>query len=200
VCPRHTAIDTAGRVCLKLTNGPAEPEVMIVPKHKKYPPAGDKATTKMSNVWLDQVDARTVSQDEEITLMDWGNCFIRKIEKGADGNVTALEGDLNPGGDFKKTKLKVTWLAAMPELVDLQLVDFKPLITKPKLEADEVFEDFVNDDTKVETVAQGDPNMRTLQRGDVIQLERKGYYVVDEPLTKADKPMVLLYIPDGKKK
>ena len=46
----------------------------------------------------------------------------------------------------------------------------------------------------------GDVNMRTLQKGDIIQLERKGYYVVDEPLTKPGKPIVLFNIPDGRER
>eukprot|EP00192_Tetraselmis_astigmatica_P007072 CAMPEP_0117656620 /NCGR_PEP_ID=MMETSP0804-20121206/4900_1 /TAXON_ID=1074897 /ORGANISM="Tetraselmis astigmatica, Strain CCMP880" /LENGTH=718 /DNA_ID=CAMNT_0005463031 /DNA_START=7 /DNA_END=2163 /DNA_ORIENTATION=- len=198
VCPRHTAIATEGRVCLQLTNVPAEPEVMIVPRHKKCPAAGQKATVKMSRVLMEQVDAQAVSEGEEVTLMDWGNCFIRKISKGANGVVTALEGELNPQGDFKKTKLKLTWLADMGELVDLQLLEFAQLITKAKPEEDDNLEDLVNPHTKFEFTAQGDPNMRTLQKGDIIQLERKGYFIVDAPLLKAGKPMVLLSIPDGK--
>lgn len=46
VCPRHTAIKAEGRVLLKLSNGPDVPEVVTVPRHKKHPPAGVKATTK----------------------------------------------------------------------------------------------------------------------------------------------------------
>ena len=46
VCPRHTAIADDGRVKLHLTNGPQSPEVISVPKNKKHPPAGVKATTK----------------------------------------------------------------------------------------------------------------------------------------------------------
>ncbi len=45
VCPRHTAVVTQGRVLLRLNNGPAQPEVATLPKHKKHPPAGVKATT-----------------------------------------------------------------------------------------------------------------------------------------------------------
>lgn len=45
VCPRHTAVKQAARVKLHLSNGPATPEVVAVPKHKKYAPAGVKATT-----------------------------------------------------------------------------------------------------------------------------------------------------------
>ena len=46
VCPRHTAVAAQGRVRLRLNNGPAQPEVVAVPKHKKHPPAGVKATTR----------------------------------------------------------------------------------------------------------------------------------------------------------
>ena len=42
--------------------------------------------------------------------------------------------------------------------------------------------------------------MRVLQRGEVIQLERKGYYIVDRPLVRSGKPMVLFNIPDGRVK
>jgi len=42
--------------------------------------------------------------------------------------------------------------------------------------------------------------MRTFQKGDILQLERKGYFIVDEPLTKPGKAMVLFAIPDGRGK
>ena len=48
-----------------------------------------------------------------------------------------------------------------------------------------------------ETAALGDANMRTLQKGDVLQLERKGYFIVDAPLTSPGQPIVLLNTPDG---
>ena len=50
-----------------------------------------------------------------------------------------------------------------------------------------------------ETSAVGDPNMRALQKGDIIQLERKGYFIVDSPLLRREEPIVLLSIPDGRK-
>ena len=51
-----------------------------------------------------------------------------------------------------------------------------------------------------ETAALGDANMRSLQKGDILQLERKGYFIVDAPLTRANKPIVLFAIPDGRAK
>ena len=46
VCGRHTAVLTSSKVLLTLINGPDEPEVMILPRHKKFEGAGKKATTK----------------------------------------------------------------------------------------------------------------------------------------------------------
>ena len=80
----------------------------------------------------------------------------------------------------------------------LRLLDFDYLITKPKLEETDVFEAVVNTVTKTEEGALGEAAMRSLQRGDIIQIERKGYYRVDEPLQDEGKPMVLFSIPDGK--
>uniref|UniRef100_M1BJX0 Glutamyl-tRNA synthetase, cytoplasmic n=2 Tax=Solanum TaxID=4107 RepID=M1BJX0_SOLTU len=40
--------------------------------------------------------------------------------------------------------------------------------------------------------------MRNLQRGDVLQLERKGYFRCDVPFLRPQKPIVLFAIPDGK--
>lgn len=39
-----------------------------------------------------------------------------------------------------------------------------------------------------------------MQAGEVIQLERKGFYRCDQPYGGKDKPAVLFFIPDGKAK
>jgi glutamyl-tRNA synthetase len=114
--------------------------------------------------------------------------------------VAGLAGELRPDGDFRKTKLKLTWLAASEELVPLTLVEFDHLITKRKVEEDDDFQALVNPRSRWEAAAHGDACMRALQAGDLIQLERKGYYRVDEAATKPGKPMVLFLIPDGRDK
>ncbi|KAK9867379.1 hypothetical protein WJX84_011083 [Apatococcus fuscideae] len=144
VCPRHTAISDLQRVNLHLTNGPQSPEVISVPKNKKHPPAGLKATTQSQDIWLEQADAAAVKEGEEVTLMDWGNCIIRRIETGASGEITGLTGELHLEGNFKTTKLKLTWLPVTRDLVPLELHDFDHLLTKKKLEEDDSFEDFIN--------------------------------------------------------
>merc|ERR1719329_88314 len=42
--------------------------------------------------------------------------------------------------------------------------------------------------------------LKTLQKGATIQLERRGYYIIDSAAFPAGKPMTLIKIPDGKAK
>ncbi|KAK8333749.1 hypothetical protein V6Z11_A10G226800 [Gossypium hirsutum] len=198
VCPRHTAVIEERRLLLTLTNGPDKPFVRIIPRHKKYDGAGEKATTYTKRILLDYADAECISVDEEVTLMDWGNAIVKEIIKDQDGNITQLVGVLHLEGSVKTTKLKLTWLAETNELVNLSLVEFDYLITKKKLEEGEDFLDALNPCTKKEIAAIGDSNMRNLKQGEILQLERKGYYRCDVPFTRPSKPVVLFAIPDGR--
>lgn len=211
VCPRHTAVCKEGRVMVTLTNGPEKPFVRSIPRHKKFEGAGYKCTTYTRNIWIDRADAVLISVDEEVTLMDWGNAIIKEIQCDKAGNIVHLMGVLHLDGSVKTTKLKLTWLPVVDELVELQLVEFDYLITQRKMvekkerkvgndkkDKDEDFRNVVNPVTRKETSAFGDPNMRNLKCGDIIQLERKGYYRCDVPLLKQSKPIVLFAIPDGR--
>ncbi|MBA0571633.1 hypothetical protein Golob_002015 [Gossypium lobatum] len=198
VCPRHTAVIEERKVLLTLTDGPDEPFVRIIPRHKKYDGAGEKATTFTKRIWIDYADAEYISVNEEVTLMDWGNAIVKEIIKDQDGNITQLVGVLHLQGSVKTTKLKLTWLAETSELVNLSLVEFDYLITKKKLEEGEDFLDAVNPCTKKETAAIGDSNIRNLKQGEILQLERKGYFRCDVPFVRPSKPVVLIAIPDGR--
>ncbi|KAJ1377849.1 Ribosomal protein L25/Gln-tRNA synthetase, anti-codon-binding domain superfamily [Sesbania bispinosa] len=78
VCPRHTAVIADRRVLLTLADGPEKSFVRIIPRHKKYEAAGDKATTYTKRIWIDHADAESISAGEEVTLMDWGNAIVKK--------------------------------------------------------------------------------------------------------------------------
>ena len=198
VCPRHTAVTLEGRVMVTLENGPAAPELLAVPKHKKNPDVGSKALLRSKQIWIDQADALDVNEGEEVTLMDWGNAIFTSITRGGDGTITAISARLHLEGDFKKTRLKLTWLAVSDDLLKLQLVEFGHIISKPKPEEDDDISDIVNRDSRTDIMAEGDMNMRSLKAGDIIQIERKGYFRVDQPYIRDSKPAVLFKIPDGK--
>jgi hypothetical protein len=172
------------------------------PKHAKYD-LGTKKIVFSGNVILEQADAASFAQDEEITLMNWGNVIVRKITHSINplhlNTVTALELELHLQGDVKKTSKKVTWLSADQELIPIELVDFDYLITKDKLEADDTLEDFLSKETETRTVALADCNVADLKVDDIVQFDRKGFFRIDRAF-KHGEAVVAFQIPTGKSK
>ena len=197
VAPRYCALNKANLCTVRVLDGPEKPIEKSVPKHKKNPDLGNKMATFTKTCFLDAEDAKTIGDNEEVTLMDWGNFIVGKIVKNTDGSVTSIEGKLNPNGDFRKTK-KFTWLPDIPSLVPVQVVDFDYLITKKKLEEGDLFEDCVNPATEFVTEAVGDANLKDLKKGEIIQLERRGYFICDQAYGGPNVPVKLLSIPDGR--
>ncbi|KAI9226468.1 MAG: glutamate-tRNA ligase [Piptocephalis tieghemiana] len=208
VAPRHVAITDEGQVPLRLTSGSGLEElgaigsggmVRELAKHKKNPEVGLKRTYFSPQVFLDQVDAQACQEGEELTLMDWGNVIIQKIIRDVEGKVTGLEGQLHLEGDFKKTKRKLTWLSSESQAgVPATLLDFDYLISKKKLEEDDQVQDFVTPVSEFRTPVIVDANVQDYPVGQVIQLERRGYYIVDKSPKNGDECLQLILIPDGK--
>ena len=67
----------------------------------------------------------------------------QRVSRGEDGAVSSMEGVLHLEGSVKATRLKLTWLPDIPDLVPLRLVDFDHLITKRKMEEEDRIEDLV---------------------------------------------------------
>ena len=142
-------------------------------------------------VLLTQADAAEIADGEEITLIHWGNVVCEKVAKDEKtGEVTAISAKLNLAGDVKKTKKKLTWLADTPDLVDVELVDLDFLLTKDKIEEDDDIKAILNPKTKFVDAARGEASLRQLQHGQIIQVERRGYYICDRPYLR---PACLLY-------
>ena len=45
----------------------------------------------VQDVWLEQEDAQLLHDGEEVTLMDWGNAIVEKVQRGADGHSVTGE-------------------------------------------------------------------------------------------------------------
>ena len=130
--------------------------------------------------------------------MSWGNAIITSVVRGDGGKVVRLEGRLHLEGDVKKTKKKLTWLADTPDVVDVQLVDLDFIIKKEKFEEEDKIEDIINKDSVFTYAAKGEAALRTVKRGETIQVERRGFYVCDEPYLRPSDPMRFLFVPDGR--
>ena len=151
-----------------------------------------------SQIFVEQEDAVSFEDQEEVTLMDWGNAIVRSKTTDVSGVVTAIEMELHLDGDFRKTKKKITWLAqpdAAHGLVDVTLLDHDYLITKKKLEENDDVKDFVTPVSEFRDEARADANIADLKKGDIIQFERKGYYIFDGVVSGRHE---FIHIPDGR--
>jgi glutamyl-tRNA synthetase len=199
-CPRYMGVHKDGAVILTIENVEDKVTAHSVQVHPQKAEYGMRVMRRYNQVYIDQVDAVTYKEGEEITLLRWGNVKISAIEKDGAGNVLSLKGTYDAAStNFSKTK-KATWLAAIEDVVPCKFVEFDHLIWKAKLGDEEDFKDFVNPVTRAESDGLVDPCFRTVQEGDVIQLERKGFFRCDKPFKGEGHPIVLFAIPDGKAK
>jgi len=114
IAGRYTAIETTDSVPVKVIGAPKAPTTEMKDLHVKHD-LGKKKVVISENVIIDQADAASFEQDEEITLMNWGNAIVRKISHSINplhpNLVIGIEMELHLQGDVKKTKKKITWYA-----------------------------------------------------------------------------------------
>lgn len=199
---RLTAIETKGMVPTTISNGPAQLFFEPRPKHPKQPQLGTKPVAFSTRILLDQADAATFSPNEEITLMKWGNAVVERIDRHGD-TVVGLELRLHLEGDFRKTDKKVTWLAvadAENQLVGAQLWTFDHLLNKDALSKKDDLQDCLTKESAVSIEAVCDAVLAESKEGDIVQLERKGFFRVDKTASRgSDGKAVLFRIPTSSK-
>nr|POE87449.1 putative glutamate--trna ligase, cytoplasmic [Quercus suber] len=211
VATRYTAVVSKDKVVATVAGAPEAPRTEEKDLHAKNAELGKKKVVYSKQIILDQEDAQSFADDEEITLMNWGNAIVRKkhyslnpitaIKDAVTGDqrtVTELELELHLQGDVKKTSKKITWLSTDQELVPLTMYDFDYLITKDKPDPDDALEDILAKDTLTKTDALADLNVAGLKEDDIVQFDRKGYFRIDKAL-KHGASVVAFQIPTGRK-
>jgi glutamyl-tRNA synthetase len=203
IVPRYAAVDSTA-VEFDMSQDPTAPvslETRTVAAHPKNPDVGTKEICMFNKVLIDLADAKEIEDGEELTLMQWGNAIVDKVVRDENGTIQKLVGRLNLEGDFKTTKKKLHWLPKIDQglLVPVEMNYYDYLITKPKIEENDVVEDLINPHSRWTIKGLGAKEFGSLKKGDRIQIERKGYFIVDSPADNG-KPAVLIHIPDGKSK
>uniref|UniRef100_A0A8C0GQT1 Bifunctional glutamate/proline--tRNA ligase n=1 Tax=Chelonoidis abingdonii TaxID=106734 RepID=A0A8C0GQT1_CHEAB len=203
VAPRYTALLKDEVVTVNIPE--ALEEMKEVAKHPKNADVGLKPVWYSSKVLIDGADAETLTEGETVTFINWGNIIITKIHRNSSRKIVSIDAKLNmENKDYKKTT-KITWLAETPHapLIPAVCVNYDHLITKPVLGKDEDFKQYVNRNSKQEDLMIGDPCLMELKKGDIIQLQRRGFFICDQPYEPVspysckEAPCVLIYIPDG---
>ncbi|GAB5368846.1 hypothetical protein AAMO2058_001354700 [Amorphochlora amoebiformis] len=202
---RFLAVSAGSHLVLRLRNfhepkpkGAAGESKISVQLHPKFRAIGMKEVPIAKEVLVEAEDLSRIANGEEITLMRWGNAVIES--KSVENGVPVCDGYLKLDGNPKNTKNRITWIANdLKAAVPITAVEFDVLITKPKLDEGDKFEDYLTPKTKFETKLLGEAALRFVKEGQIIQLERRGYYRCDK--TASDPSgMVLFNIPSGKAK
>ncbi|KAF2368161.1 Proline-tRNA ligase class IIa archaeal-type [Trinorchestia longiramus] len=203
--PRYVALEKDTLVPVNVVG--VKLEATTAQKHPKDPSIGTKTVWVGPKVLIEQVDAEELKEGENATFINWGNLKIIKLNRD-NGKVVSVDAEPNLSNtDYKKT-LKLTWLvdAASAPLTPVVVVYFDHLITKSVLGKDEDFKNFIGRDTRHEVAMVGDDELKTLKVGDIIQLQRKGFFRVDEQYVDSSlsgcksSPIVLFSVPDGHSK
>ena len=53
----------------------------MCPKHPKNPDVGEKEVSYAPRVFIEGADAQTLCEDETVTLINWGNVVITKLNR-----------------------------------------------------------------------------------------------------------------------
>lgn len=179
IAARYTVITKLQQAKLILDNVEDKIRAETHPLHQKNESLGVKAVLYGKHILLEQQDAEALKVGDKVTLMKWGNVSITASAQ-VDGVLTLNGTYLPDDKDFKKTT-KLTWIA-QDEATNftLDIVELDHLITKQKHEEDDKLEDIANNNSRVTYEAIAEGNLRSAVQGQVIQIERRGYYYVDK--------------------
>lgn len=198
VVPRFSVVKDETKVRLTLTNGPSAVEYVTAPRHSKNPELGTRVIARSRNLWIEGEDAALLRSDTEFTLIHWGVVHLTAIHREGD-TIVSLEGELRPDEDPRVPELKITWISAdVDNNFVVRAEEYDYLITKSKLDEDDKLEDFVNPGICLATPMVADASLALAQKGDRMQFERIGYFIVDKAYNPDTKEMTVIRIEDGK--
>ena len=178
-----------------------------IQNHPKDVSYGYRPLRLSNKVLIEQGDAEKLEVGKQIVLLRWGGFTIQSIIKDrSTGKILHIDAVLDDSVNLKKAA-KLSWLADTEDKVSFVCQEFGHLITKPKLEPEDDFMDFVNTKSMATTLYWGDASLRNAKKGDVVQLERRGFFRVDQTHIRecedeehTSPSLTLILIPDGKTK
>ncbi|XP_012277238.1 bifunctional glutamate/proline--tRNA ligase [Orussus abietinus] len=209
VATRYTALEFDKTVPVNVQGAVAE--WLTVQNHPKDPSKGTKQIQVGPKILIEKEDAESLVEGQNATFINWGNLMICKVKK-ENNVVVGVDAKLNIDDKNYKNTLKLTWLCADGKDESIKnssvftpcyTVYFDHIISKPVLGKDDDFKDFIAKDTRREVKMLGETALKRVAEGEIIQLQRKGFFRCDVPYASAslysgcEQPLVLFHIPDG---
>ncbi|OAD62174.1 Bifunctional glutamate/proline--tRNA ligase [Eufriesea mexicana] len=210
IATRYTALEYDKIVPVHIDG--AKEDWLLVQNHPKDLSKGTKQMLIGPQVYIERDDANVLTEGQNATFINWGNILIKKIEK-KNGVITQIIAQLNLENKDYKNTLKITWLSVpsnkndddinKTNLIPCYAVYFDHIISKPVLGKDADYKDFVAKHTRTEVQMLGEVGLKRVKKGEIIQLQRKGFFRCDIPyapvssFSSREQPVILFHIPDG---
>lgn len=150
----------------------------------RTPSLGYRKVHYSSKVLIDKTDYDELKDGEEVTLINWGNMIV--VQK--EGKISL---QLYLQGDFKKTEKKLLWLPITKDNnnVDITIVKYGVISE----ESDGTYK--IGGTETINMI--GEPDMKSVKKGDYIQLMKMDYYICKDVSMGGDK-LTIYDIPTGK--
>ncbi|GAB1869130.1 Bifunctional aminoacyl-tRNA synthetase [Camponotus japonicus] len=214
VAVRYTALDYDTLVTVNIVD--AKEGWLDVQNHPKDPSKGTKKVRISPKILIEIDDAKALIVGQNATFINWGNLMIEEIYRDESDNIKNVKARLNLTDKNYKNTLKLTWIAAPSDKdgvtqedaiqsnpVECYAVYFNHIMNVPVLGKDDDFKNFVAKDTRREVKIWGEVEMKHVKKGEIIQLQRKGFFICDVPYAPVSsyslrqQPVILFHIPDG---
>ncbi|EFN67176.1 Bifunctional aminoacyl-tRNA synthetase [Camponotus floridanus] len=214
VAVRYTALDYDTLVTVNIVD--AKEGWLDVQNHPKDPSKGIKKVRISPKILIERDDAKALIVGQNATFINWGNLMIEEIHRDESDNIKNVKARLNLTDKNYKNTLKLTWIAApldkdgvtqedtiQSNPVECYAVYFNHIMNVPVLGKDDDFKNFVAKDTRKEVKMWGEVEMKNVKKGEIIQLQRKGFFICDVPYAPISsyslrqQPVILFHIPDG---
>ncbi|KAK8848051.1 hypothetical protein M9Y10_019106 [Tritrichomonas musculus] len=193
VCHRVMNVSDEEKVVLNVAGATeGETTAQVLPSDKNT-----KRTLYTGPVlWIPEDDAIRLKEGEKVTLLNWTNVIVDKINKEGD-KIKSIDSHAVDDHDYKKT-IKINWIH--PEKnTKIQMREWNHLLKVKQLGEDQDVIDCLSDIPWADTLIYCDKSIEGAKKGSLYQLERRGEIIIDEEAHDGQPAMTFL-IPSGKRK
>merc|ERR1712156_566318 len=182
---------------------------------------GERPMQIGSRVLVDQVDVQGIKKKGQVVnLISWGNVKITNIKRdgkklvSCDAELLPVPTDPAERKKFFRVDCKLSWVADCGDCIPVTQIQLDFLLNCNQLPREVKGKDgqmreldwskdwrkFIVEQSWFECSMIGEKGMRNLNKGDIIEVQRMGFFIVEQPYLNATTPMKIIDIPTGQLK
>ena len=191
IIPRYSSVNFTEKTQIILDNyssSSSDPEEFMADRHPSNKQLGWKKMWKSKHLFVNQYDSDLFEIGDRVGLLKFVVVELTNCQDGVYHCVIAED------QQYKTAKHKINWVNTNPStFIKATLVTYGPLITRDNMEQGDNVLDIFNKESKSSMDVLIEKAAEELKPGELLQLERRGYY-------RYDGNGVFIQIPDGRKK